>query len=142
MRSNHEAAEKVRLGGSGAWLRRAPLGILVVGFALLLLGAGFVAGGVYLGLARADTGWVAWGGAVVIGPLLFYVAVHLLRLSSWAWLALVGLMALLLASALARFLLAGPHPLAPLLEMCVEIVLLVYLTRPSVRRAFGRGRIR
>jgi hypothetical protein len=128
----------VSRGGRGEWLRRAPLGVLAIGFALLLLGSGFVLGGLYLAITRGDGGWMPWLAAIAIGPLLLYISFHVLRLSRWAWLALVGLGGLLLASALVRLLLAGPHPLAPLTEIAVEAAVLGYLTRPRIRRAFGR----
>ena len=124
---------------SGAWLRRAPLGILVIGFALSLLGAGFLVGGAYLAVTRPDTGWMAWLGIIAVGPLLLYIAFHVVRLSPWTWLALIGLAVLLLVSAIARLFLAGTPPLAPLPEIAVELAALGYLTRLRVRRAFGRG---
>jgi hypothetical protein len=127
----------IRVSG-GAWLRRAPLGVLAIGFALLLLGSGFVLGGLYLALTRGGEGWMPWLAAIAIGPLLLYFSIHVLRLSRWAWLVLVGLGALLLASALIRFLQAGPHPFAPLTEIAIEAAVLGYLTRPRIRRAFGR----
>jgi hypothetical protein len=114
------------------------VGVLAIGFALLLLGSGFVLGGLYLELSRGGGGWMPWLAILAVGPLLLYISSHVLRLSRWAWLALVGLGGLLLASALVRLLLAGPHPLAPLTEMAVEAGVLGYLTRPRIRRAFGR----
>jgi hypothetical protein len=114
------------------------VGVLAIGFALLLLGSGFVLGGLYLALARGGGGWMPWLAILAIGPLLLYISAHVLQLSRWAWLVLVGLSALLIASALVRLLLAGPHPLAPLTEIAVEAAVLGYLSRPRIRRAFGR----
>jgi hypothetical protein len=114
------------------------VGVLAIGFALLLLGSGFVLGGLYLALARGGGGWMPWLAILAIGPLLLYISSHVLRLSRWAWLVLVGLGGLLLTSALVRLLLAGPHPLAPLTEIAVEAAVLGYLSRPRIRRAFGR----
>jgi hypothetical protein len=129
----------VRVGRAGDWLRRAPIGILVLGFGLLLLGAGFIAAGLYLAFARADAGWMPWLVALGFGPALLYVAHHVVRLARWTWPALLGGCLLLLASAVVRLLLDGPNPLAPLAEIVVEAGILFYLTRPRVRAAFGRG---
>ena len=128
----------MRLLGSWQRVRRAPFGVLALGAALVLLGAGFMLGGVYLAVSRPAAGWMPWAAALAVGPLLLYVALHLVRLSRWAWLALTALTALLLASALARLLLATRGPFAPLPELLVEAGTLAYLARPAIRRAFGR----
>jgi hypothetical protein len=97
-----------------------------------------MAGGIYLALTREDGGWMAWLAALAVGPLILYIAVHVIRLSHWAWLALVGLAALLIASAVIRLFFQGPHPVVPLVEIAIEAASLLYLTRPRVRQAFGR----
>ena len=121
------------------WLRRAPLGVLVLSTILGLLGAGFLLGGIYLGLARPDIGWAVWLGAFAIGPLTLYVGIRLLSLASWTWSTMMMLLALLLASSCVRALLTPGTPTVPLFEIAIEIAALAYLASPGVRRAFGRG---
>lgn len=121
------------------WLRRAPLGILVLSTVLGLLGAGFTLGGVYLGMARHDVGWGVWLGALAIGPLALYVGVRLLSLAAWTWLTMVLLLALLLISSCVRAAFTPGMPTVPLFEIAIELAALGYLLSPGVRRAFGRG---
>jgi hypothetical protein len=118
--------------------RPTPAGIAVLAMALCLLAAGFVFGGAYLALARADTGWVAWAAALVVGPLLIYVALHLVLLTRWAWLVMVLLLGLLLTSSIIRAAREPGIPVAPGVEVVIELGLLGYLFRRSVRQAFGR----
>lgn len=125
------------LQGLGELFRGAPLGVLILCAILFFLGAGLVLGGFYLALARRDAGWMPWVVALVVGPTALYLALHLLRLTSWAWLTAVALVALLGASSLLRALGSPDSPVAPLVELGVEAVCLLYLLRPSVRRAFG-----
>ena len=50
-------AVKIRRERTAVWeqaLRRAPLGVVVLGTILGLLGAGSLLGGIYLGIARPD----------------------------------------------------------------------------------------
>lgn len=121
------------------WLRRAPLGVLVLSTVLGLLGGGFVLGGVYLGLARPDVGWRVWLGGLVIGPLTLYVGVRLLSLAAWTWSTMVLLLVLLLISSCLRAVLTPGVPTVPLVEIAIEAAALGYLASPGVRRAFGRG---
>lgn len=121
------------------WLRRTPLGVLAVGTALSFVGAGMLLGGAYLALTRGDSGWMVWLTACAVGPLLLYVAVHVLRLTHWAWLALVLLLSLLMATAAWRVVVSPRLRAASLAELAVEAAALAYLRRPSVRRAFHRS---
>jgi hypothetical protein len=125
----------------GSWsdvLRRPPVGVLVLGGLLAFLGAGFVVGAAYFTLAEPGVGWVPLLTGAGAGPLALYVAIHLIRLTHWAWLAMVLALALLLASSLWRLAVAPPPPVAPVLEIVVELLGLAYLTRPGVRGAFAR----
>ena len=121
------------------WLKRAPLGVLVLSGVLALLGAGFVLAGVYLGLARPDVGWGVWLGALAIGPLTLYVGVRLLSLASWTWSTMMLLLSFLLVSSLVRAAITPGTPTVPLLEIAVEVAALAYLASRHVRRAFGRA---
>lgn len=127
-------------GATAGWaelIRGAPLGILILCALLFFLGSGLVLGGVYLAIARGDTGWVAWAMALLVGPVALYLALHLLRRTSWAWLAMVALLGLLLCSSVVRLLASPESPLSIAAELLAEILCLVYLVRPPVRAAFG-----
>lgn len=121
------------------WLRQAPLGVLVLSTVLGLIGAGFVLGGIYLGVARPDVGWGVWLGTLAIGPLALYVGLRLLSLASWTWLTMILLLGLLLVSSCIRAVLTPGTPTVPLFEIAIEVAALAYLASPGVRRAFGRG---
>lgn len=121
------------------WLRRAPLGVLVLSTLLGLIGGGFLLGGTYLALARPHVGWGVWLGALAIGPLALYVAVRLLSLAAWTWLTMVLLLSLLLVSSGVRAVITPGTPTVPLFEIAVEVAALGYLLSPRVRRAFGRA---
>lgn len=137
-----ESGVEIRAGRSPAgagWarlIRSAPLGVLILCALLFFLGAGLVLGGIYLAMARSDTGWMPWAMALGIGPTALYLALHLLRLTSWSWLALVTLVGLLLCSSVARALGASEIIVSPLVEVAVEVLCLVYLSRSRIRRAF------
>ena len=120
------------------WLKQAPLGVVVLSALLVLLGSGFTLAGIYLALSRRGAGWAIWLGVVAIGPLIVYVGVRLLTLTAWAWGTMVLLVALLLLSSLVRALYTAGFPTVPVFEIALELGALAYLTRPAVRRAFGR----
>ena len=122
----------------GEMLRRPPAGVLVLAGLLAFLGAGFVVGAAYLALARPDPGWLLLAIGLGAGPLALYVALHLLRLTRWAWLAIVMADALLLASSSWRLLTAPERPAVAIAEIVLELLALVYLSRLRVRRAFTR----
>lgn len=121
------------------WLRRAPLGVLVLSTILGLLGSGFVLGGLYVGVMRPDVGWRLWLGALAIGPLTLYVGVRLLSLAAWTWSTMLLLLVLLLISSCIRAAITPGTPTVPLFEIALELVALAYLASPGIRRAFGRG---
>ncbi len=126
--------------GRAGWaelIRSAPLGVLILCALLFFLGAGFVLGGFFLAMARGDTGWMAWVLALAIGPTALYLAVHLLLLTSWSWLAMIALLGLLLASSVVRAVGSPDVVLSPLGEIAVEGVCLLYMARRPTRRAFG-----
>jgi hypothetical protein len=133
------APDAARPVGWAEVIRRAPLGILLVGGILCFLGFGLALGGGYLAVARSDTGWGAWLAVLVAGPALVYLGVNLLRLTRGSWRTLALLLTFLLASSLVRAATSPEAGLSPFGEIVLEIALLLYLTRPAVRRAFGRG---
>ncbi len=123
-----------------AWteiFRRAPIGVLVLGALLFFVGAGFILAGVFFLLL--GTVGIPFGGVIMllVGPLFLYVALQLVLLQRWAWLAIVALLALLLVSSLIRAFTAEEIPIAPLFEVVVQLGTLAYLTRPRVRGAFA-----
>jgi hypothetical protein len=125
----------------GTWLdavRRPPVGVLVLAGLLGFLGAGFIVSSAYLAIAepRSALGFAVAG--LGAGPLAIYVALHLIRLTHWAWLALMLALVLLLASSAWRLLTAPPPRIVPIAELVVELLAVFYLTRPSVRGSFTR----
>lgn len=125
----------------GKWLellRRPPIGVLVIAGGLGVLGAGLVLGALYVALTRADVRLAALAAGAIAGPLAIYSALHLLRLSHWAWLAMIFVFILLFLSSLWRLVLAPPPATAPIGEMVCEAIAMFYLTRPSIRAAFTR----
>lgn len=120
-------------------LRRTPAGVLILAALLALFGAALVLGAVYLALARRDVGWVVWASALAVGPLTLYVALHLARRTHWAWLALVMVLVMLLASSVWRLLAAPGLAISPIAEIIAELAALVYLLRPRVRAAIRDG---
>lgn len=123
----------------GEVFRRAPFGILVVSAMLALVGAGFVLAGVWQIAIGRPLGWWAVAAALLLGPLVLYVALHLVRLSHWAWLAMCALLCLLLASSVWRLLATPPPAASPLAEIVLEVLTLLYLYRRHVRAAFRAG---
>lgn len=126
-----------RAPGWAELIRGAPMGVLILCAILFFIGAGFVLAGFFLAFARADSGWMVWTMALVLGPVVLYLAVHLLLLTSWAWLAMVALLGLLVASSVVRAVGSPDVLLAPLGELVVEALCLYYLARRPTRRAFG-----
>lgn len=119
-------------------MRRAPVGVLAMGGVLCFLAAGLVLGGSYLAISRPDAGWVSWASLLIAGPGLLYLGLHLTRLTPWAWLAVVILLVMLMASSLVRAVTEPAAGVSPIGEIAFELLVLVYLMRRPVRRAFGR----
>lgn len=119
-------------------MRQAPVGVLAMGGVLCFLAAGLVVGGAYLALSRPDAGWVSWAAVLIAGPGLLYLGLHLTRLTPWAWRAVVLLLVLLIASSVVRAVTEPGAGASPIGEIAVELLVLVYLVRRPVRRAFGR----
>lgn len=131
--------EAVKLRGRD-WarvFRRAPIGVLVISALLFFVGAGFVIGAVVFALSGGGGGWVAWLSLLGAGPLLVYVSLSFVLLRPRSWYIIVSLLGLLTASSLTRAVTAAEPPVSPLVEVVVEVLSIVYLTRPRVRRAFA-----
>ncbi len=118
-------------------LRRAPLGVLVLGTLLFFAGGSLLVGGVYLAAAGKLSSVMIPLLAAIGGGLAAYVALKFLLLRRRAWSAAVVLLILLALYAGARAVMNPvPLPIYPLGEMAFEVVALVYLTRRSVRELF------
>jgi hypothetical protein len=115
----------------------APIGVLVIGVLLLLLGAGLVVGGVVLLLAGGPGPSLAWLAVLAAGPLAIYLSLHFVYGRRWAWTAVVSLLVFILASGVARAAVADGVTLMPLLEAAVSLGCLAYLFRAHVRRGFA-----
>jgi hypothetical protein len=134
------ATVKLRGRDWGAAFRRAPIGVLVIAALLFFVGAGFVIGAVVFALSGGGSGWVAWLSLLGAGPLLVYVALSFVLLRPRSWYIIVTLLGLLCLSSLARAVTAAEAPISPLVELVLQVLSIVYLTRPRVRRAFAVAR--
>jgi len=99
-----------------------------------------IVGGGWLVLFGASGSVWAGALAVVAGPGILYLCIHLVRRTRWAWSAVLVLVVLLLGSSLVRLAVTPSLQVAVLAEIAVELALAYYLTRPEVRGAFGRER--
>lgn len=118
-------------------VRRAPLGVLVLGVLLLFLGAGLIVAPVYLVVTGVEgrrlPGWAAMAGT---GAVALYLSLALLRMRRWAWTAVVVLLVLLLGSSIVRAVVSNEPPGAELAEIAAELLALGYLARRPIRDAF------
>ncbi len=126
-------------GGWSATIRGTPLGVLVLAAVLCFVAAGAILGGVYLLMSASDMGWVGWTMLLVAAPVSLYMAIHLVRLTPWAWSAILMTLALLLVSSVIRAIFSPGIPVAAIGEIVIEGIFLFYLTRARIRAAFGRA---
>jgi hypothetical protein len=132
-------AERTRLRDEwGDIFRNAPIGVLVIGFLLLLVGVGFILGGTMFAVSGRGRGWPVWLVLFGVGPLVIYVALHFVSGRGWAWLTIVVVLLLMLLSAAVRLFTAVVFPVVPLAEIVVSGAIMAYLLRPRVRSVFGR----
>jgi hypothetical protein len=118
--------------------RTAPIGVLVIGFLLLVIGLGFLLGGTVYVVSGRGAGWPIWLMLFGAGPLVIYVAVHFVSRQGWAWITIVAMLFLILLSAALRAATASVFPVMPLAEILLCAAAIAYLLRPRVRGAFGR----
>ena len=136
------ATETGRPGTAGpgltARLRSVPIGVLVIAAFFGILGLGSVTAGLYMVVQERSIGlWAAVTG-LLGGPLILYLAWHMLRLSRWSWLALMVLVWMLFLSSVVRFVVAPGLAVSQLGEVVLEVAIAYYLLRPRVLAAFGR----
>jgi hypothetical protein len=100
--------------------------------------SGSILGGLYLIFSAAELGWAGWTMLLVAAPVTLYMAIHLVRLTYWAWTVMVIALVLLLISSVLRAFFSPGIPTAALFEIAVELLFLFYLSRAHVRTAFRR----
>lgn len=118
-------------------IRRMPLGILLIAAGLAIGGLGLLIGGAYLLFREGSLS--TWAGAVsiVASPAILYFVYHLVQFARWTWLGLAVLLGLLFASSLLRVAFTPGIPTAGLIEIVLEILTAVYISRPTVRARYG-----
>jgi hypothetical protein len=120
-------------------IRSAPVGVLILAAVLCFVAAGAILGGIYLVFSATAMGWAGWAMLVVAAPVTLYMALHLIRLTPWAWSTMMMALVLLLVSSLARALFSPGIPIAAFGEVLLELIFLYYLSRERVRVAFRRA---
>jgi hypothetical protein len=126
---------------SEAWadvFREAPIGVLVLGFLLLVVGGGLIVGGAVFALAGGARSWPVWVVLFGAGPLAIYLALNFVYRRSWAWSAVIAMLVLTALTSTYRAFSADVFPAVPILEIVISLGTITYLVRPHVRRAFDR----
>jgi hypothetical protein len=118
--------------------REAPIGVLVLGFLLLLVGAGLILGGAVFAISGGARSWPVWVFLFGAGPLAIHLALHFVYRRGWAWAAVVVMLVLTAVTSAFRAAVAEVFPVVPLVEIGVSLAVIAYLLRPRVRAAFGR----
>gem|GEM_PF-5518590 len=130
-----------RAVGRETWgdvFREAPIGVLVLGFLLLLVGGGLIVGGAVFAFAGFGRSWPVWLVLFGAGPLAIYLAVQFVSRRGWAWSTVVAMLALTAVTSTYRAFVADVFPVAPIAEVVVSLAVIAYLVRPRVRAAFSR----
>lgn len=117
---------------------RLPLGITLIAALLAILGIGSIGAATYVLLTTGNANVWLVGTAVAAGPAILYLSFHLLRLAPWTWRTLTVVLVLLAISSIVRLAVTPGLAVAPVGEILVELAGLFYLTRPRVRKLFGR----
>lgn len=124
-----------------------PTGVAILAGLLIVLGVLAIMGGIsslMLSSAAArqglgavvPTSWLAWAN-IIVGIAELVVGYGLWGMHKWAWLVAIVVLALnVVAQILALF---SPGWPAALLGLVLSAVVIWYLTRPDVKKAFGRG---
>lgn len=124
----------------GDRLRQTPIGIMMIAALLTILGVGSLAGGGYLLLEREAVSLWGVAAGLIGGAAILYLTYNLVQLVRWTWMTLVVLLALMTVSSVLRLFVVPEIAIAPIAELLIEAVAAYYLTRPSIRRRFGRTR--
>lgn len=123
------------------------IGILAIIGAVLRILAALTALGVS-GLAMTGTLGEEVGGLggqslaigivmLIIGVLYLIFAISFIGLRAWAWAAMMFIQLLAIAAVIVQFVLDGFHG-ATLVGIIIPLIIVIYLTRPGVRKAFMR----
>jgi hypothetical protein len=122
----------------GEVFRTAPIGVLVLGFLLLVVGAGLILGGAIFAFSGGPRSWPIWVVLFGAGPLAIYLALQFVSGRGWAWVAVVAMLLMSAAASALRVFDAAVFPLAPLAEILLSLAAVAYLMRPRVRQSFDR----
>ena len=74
---------------------------------------------------------------LVLGVLVLFFALSFLGLRSWAWTALMIIELLQIVGVILGFIFGGFH-WNSLVSIVIPVIIVFYLTRPSIRQAFSR----
>jgi hypothetical protein len=131
---------------------KRPLGVWIIGILALISAILRILGGITAlgvsGLAMTGTLGEEVGGiggqalgigivSVIVGVLLLIFAFSFLGLRPWAWTALMIFEVLTIVVVVVTFVFDGFH-WASLVGILIPLVIVIYLTRPRIRRAFSR----
>jgi hypothetical protein len=122
----------------GEVFRTAPIGVLVLGFLLLVVGAGLILGGAIFAFSGGARSWPIWVVLFGAGPLAIYLALQFVSGRGWAWVAVVAMLLMSAAASALRAFDAAVFPLAPVAEVLLSLAAVAYLMRPHVRQSFDR----
>jgi hypothetical protein len=123
-------------GPVGAALASAPLGVAVLGMTLAFAGALITGAGLYLLASGEDPRRYFWLFLIPAGLAGVHLGVKLVQRRPWARRAMLVLLGLLAASALLRAAFTPGLAYAVFVELIILVLLLRYLLRPRIVRAF------
>ena len=133
---------------------RRPIGVWIIGILALINAVLTILGGITalgvsglammgkLGAESEGPGWEALLVGIlslVFGAILLIFALSFLGLRPWAWTALMIVELLLIVIAVVQFVFAGFH-WNSLVTIIIPAIVVLYLTRPGIRRAFSLER--
>lgn len=130
-------ADGSRRGGRvGEALAHAPLGVAALAVILVFAGALVTGAGFYLLVSGEDPRRFFWLFLVPAGLTGIYLGVKLVQRRPWAHRAMLVLLGLLAVTALLRAAFTPGLAYAVLAELIVLVLVIRYLLRPRILRAF------
>lgn len=133
---------------------RRPIGVWIIGILALINAVLTILGGItalgvsglaMMGKLGAESEGLGWEAllvgilSLVFGAILLIFALSFLGLRPWAWTALMIVELLLIVIAVVQFVFAGFH-WNSLVTIIIPAIVVLYLTRPGIRRAFSLER--